>query len=67
MTCYNRLDKIKYPLRIGVIRWQTNEMVRIAEASQIEEKVAILHTGVQRIGEPDTEEVTRTGGTRTKS
>ncbi len=51
---------------IGVIRWQTNEAVRIAEKRLIEEKVLHLHTMAQKKGLSSTGEVIETGGIRTK-
>jgi hypothetical protein len=53
-------------LPIGVIRWQTAEVVRIVETIQIEEKVVPLHIMVQRTGVSSTGEVAKTGGRRTK-
>ena len=49
-----------------LFRSPTNEAVKIAESIQIEEKVTILHTVVQRTEAQDTAEVTRTGEIRTK-
>jgi hypothetical protein len=53
-------------LPIGVIRWKTDEVVRIVETIQIEEKVVPLHTAVQRTGVQDIGEVAKTGGRRNK-
>jgi hypothetical protein len=44
-----------------------NEAVRIAESKTIEKKVMLHHTMARKKGLSNTAEVTRTGGTRTKS
>jgi hypothetical protein len=54
------------PRSAGGIRWLNNEAVRIAESIQTEEKVAILHTGVQNKGVLNSGEMTKTGGKKTK-
>ena len=70
------MERIRYPLLqrpafnksrlTGGARWPTNEGVKTAESIKMEEKVTTLHTEVQRKEAPDTEEVTKTGGRRTK-
>jgi hypothetical protein len=46
--------------------WLKNEQRMIAEKRQTEERVVTRHTEALKKGVPDTAEVTKTGGRRTK-